>query len=119
MNTERFKRQLLAKERELRARVGPSGGGNEPGDESVPDSGDESVRSEAREAQLRDAEADWAVLNQVRDALARIENGTYGHCLVDGEPIDPKRLEAIPWTPYCRKHQELLEKAGPAPRPTI
>ena len=58
------------------------------------------------------------MLNQVRDALARIENGTYGHCLADGGPIDTKRLEAIPWTPYCLKHQELL-KAGPSPRPTI
>ena len=90
----------------------------DPGDQTVPDSGDESVRSEAKEAQLRDAAADWTVLNQVRDALAHIENGTYGHCLADGEPIDPKRLEAIPWTPYCLKHQELL-KAGPSPRPTI
>lgn len=32
---------------------------------------------------------------------------TYGICIVDGEPIDEGRLEAVPWTPYCRKHAEL------------
>jgi RNA polymerase-binding transcription factor DksA len=29
--------------------------------------------------------------------LRRIENGTYGQCLIDGGPIDPKRLDAVPW----------------------
>jgi DnaK suppressor protein len=49
----------------------------------------------------------------VRVALRRIEAGTYGRCIVDGEPIDEKRLEALPWTPYCLKHQtELEERAG-------
>jgi RNA polymerase-binding transcription factor DksA len=39
-------------------------------------------------------------------------NGTYGQCLIDGGPIDPKRFEDVPWTPYCIKHQKLLEAAS-------
>ena len=49
----------------------------------------------------------------MRDALQRIEEGTYGTCIIDGEPIDETRLESVPWTPYCLKHQkEIEEKAG-------
>ena len=45
------------------------------------------------------AETDSAILAQVRAALARIADGTYGRCTVDGGPIDEKRLESVPWTP--------------------
>jgi Prokaryotic dksA/traR C4-type zinc finger len=41
------------------------------------------------------------MLSQVQDPLERIKNGAFGNCLADGEPIDEKRLEAVPWTPYC------------------
>ena len=120
MDLERYHRQLVAKERELAARLEqPGAAAPEPGDQSVRDDGDESVRNQAQEEELRDAEADWTVLNQVRDALTRIENGTYGLCLVDGEPIDARRLDAIPWAAYCRKHQELMEQAAPPRRTTL
>jgi len=49
----------------------------------------------------------------VEEALARIDAGTYGLCVVDGESIDAKRLEAMPWTPYCLKHQTSLEANEP------
>jgi DnaK suppressor protein len=120
VDTERYRRDLLTKERELAARLEKSGAAApDSGDQSVRDDGDESVQNEAKEAELRDAEADWTLLNQVRDALTRIESGSYGFCLVDGEPIDPRRLDAIPWALYCRKHQELLERVGPQRRPTL
>jgi RNA polymerase-binding transcription factor DksA len=38
--------------------------------------------------------------------------------VVDGAPIEEKRLEAVPWTPYCLKHQQLLEGAS-RPKPTL
>ena len=40
-------------------------------------------------------------------ALERIENGTYGHCVVCGAEIPRERLEALPWTPYCLTHASL------------
>ncbi len=37
----------------------------------------------------------------IDSALARIDNGTYGICELDGTPIPKPRLEAIPWARYC------------------
>ncbi|MFF1879970.1 TraR/DksA family transcriptional regulator [Pseudarthrobacter sp. NPDC058196] len=45
-----------------------------------------------------------AGLDQVEAALARLANGTYGTCVVCGEPIADGRLEARPWTPFCILH---------------
>jgi DnaK suppressor protein len=55
----------------------------------------------------------------VREALRRIEDGTYGTCIVDGRPIEEKRLHAVPWTPYCLEHQAGLEALAPAKMPTL
>ena len=46
----------------------------------------------------------------IDDALNRIENGTYGICEVDGEPIPKQRLEAVPWARCCVACAGLLEK---------
>ena len=51
-----------------------------------------------------------ALLTEVRDALKRIEDGTYGRCDVCGQPIPEKRLEAIPWAARCIKDQAALEQ---------
>lgn len=39
---------------------------------------------------------------QVRAALQRIEAGTYGTCSRCGSEIGEDRLDALPWTPFCR-----------------
>jgi DnaK suppressor protein len=83
------------------------------------DAGDESLKNEQKEEQFRGADADWAVLNQVREALDRIEHGTFGQCLADGEAIEEQRLEVIPWTQYCLKHQQELEKTMSRRTPTL
>ncbi len=48
----------------------------------------------------------------ILDALQRIEDGTYGRCRVDGEPIDDVRLEARPEAEMCVRHQEETERHG-------
>jgi DnaK suppressor protein len=91
----------------------------EPADDSTSDAGDESVNNEQKEEQLWKVDTDRTMLSQVQDALERIENGTFGNCLADGEPIDEKRLEAMPWTPYCPAHQQQLEKSQPRRTATL
>lgn len=49
---------------------------------------------------------------EVLEAIRRIERGTYGVCEVTGEPIEPERLEAIPWARYSIRGQNDLEKEG-------
>ena len=82
------------------------------------DAGDASVADEGESEEFTEAELDATVLQQVRDALDRIDKGTFGRCIVDSGPIEEKRLEAVPWTPYCLKHQTLLEAAS-RPMPTL
>lgn len=50
------------------------------------------------------------IVVEIYDALKRIQNGTYGICDGTGEPIPKMRLEGIPWTRYCVKYAEMLEK---------
>ena len=82
-------------------------------DDDRPDPVDQSVVDELRDEHLVLAQTDSEVLAQIRAALERIENGTYGRCVVDGEAIEPARLEAVPWAPYCARHQREAEaRAG-------
>lgn len=50
------------------------------------------------------------VIAEIDYALNRIEEGSYGICEVDGEPIPKQRLEAIPWARFCIGCAGLLEK---------
>ena len=55
---------------------------------------------------------------RVREALERLDQGTFGTCQHCGQPIAAERLEAIPWTPLCLECQEAAEAAHPnRPRP--
>ena len=48
-------------------------------------------------------------LSLVRLALERLGEGSFGQCLHCGKTIGEKRLEALPWTPYCIECQEKVE----------
>ena len=113
MNIDHYRQRLLVLERKLAESLGEEvKTAREAGDDQG-DAGDLAQVDQLKEGSLALAETDSAILAAVRAALRRIEDGTYGRCLVDGEPIDAKRLEAVPWTPYCLKHQsELEERVG-------
>jgi DnaK suppressor protein len=112
VNTEEYKPILLANEKELVERIELAmEGAREQTEEGAIETGDRSVTDQEEEKQFTEAELDTEMLKQVRDALQRIEDGTFGACIVDGEPIEEKRLKAIPWTPYCLLHQQELESS--------
>jgi DnaK suppressor protein len=48
-------------------------------------------------------------LQQVEDALAKFDDGTYGTCENCEREIDLARLEAIPYTPYCLQCAEAQD----------
>ena len=50
------------------------------------------------------------LLKMVAEALERIDDGSYGHCVSCDDEINPKRLEAVPWARYCLHCQERLEQ---------
>jgi RNA polymerase-binding protein DksA len=47
-------------------------------------------------------------LGAIDQALARIEEGSFGRCLADGKQIPRKRLLARPWAKYCIDHAKEL-----------
>lgn len=47
---------------------------------------------------------------QIREAIARIQDGSYGECLRCEEPIAEKRLKAVPWAAYCIRCQEEVDR---------
>ena len=48
-------------------------------------------------------------LNKVDDALARLEQGTYGNCFECGEEIAEKRLRALPFAVRCKDCEAAKE----------
>jgi DnaK suppressor protein len=58
---------------------------------------------------------DSSMLRQVRRALARIADGSYGVCLQCEEDISPKRMAAVPWASFCIKCQEQIDRGAVIP----
>ena len=113
MNVNSYRQRLLELEASLSNHVRRDvRSGREQLIDTAADAGDASVADESESEDFTEAELDASTLQQVQAALRRIENGTYGQCLVDGGPIESKRLDAVPWAPYCIRHQKLLEAAA-------
>lgn len=72
--------------------------------------GDTASLSYGREFSMGLAERQQKYLEQVDEALERIDDGTYGICKVTGEPIPIERLEEVPVAKYSVKGKEILEK---------
>jgi RNA polymerase-binding transcription factor DksA len=49
------------------------------------------------------------IVNEARDALRRMDSGTYGKCEICGQPIVKARLEAIPYARFCVKCAETTD----------
>ena len=67
-----------------------------------PDWEDLATEREGDEVLEATGQAGLAEISQIRAALRRIEDGSYGLCVRCGEPIAEARLDALPWTPICR-----------------
>jgi RNA polymerase-binding protein DksA len=50
------------------------------------------------------------LLQEIDDALQRIEEGAYGICEGTGKPIPKARLRAQPWARCCVEYARSLEK---------
>jgi len=74
------------------------------------DSADMAVETYTKEFMFGKSAGDRVTLHLIEMAIERIEDGTFGCCAHCEEPIQPKRLDAIPWAPYCFDCQSLREK---------
>jgi DnaK suppressor protein len=89
-------------------------------DDGVKDSVDLSVQDLNKEIALRLGERSSKVVADIDQALLRIEEGTYGICVRCSQPIDERRLEAIPTARYDAACQAAIESAnGEEDLPTL
>lgn len=102
IDLEKFRARLKQREAELVADEGQATTeALEAYSGDVGDAVDAAVSDQAKSAGFDEGSRDLEELEQVRDALARIDAGTFGRCVICGREIEKARLEAIPWTPYC------------------
>ncbi|MBL8229765.1 MAG: TraR/DksA family transcriptional regulator [Bryobacterales bacterium] len=78
--------------------------------EKSADALDEVQHAAERELAIRNLDRESTLLRNVRAALRRIHDESYGVCVHCEEDISPKRLVAVPWTPYCIRCQEIADR---------
>lgn len=99
-NRQHYKKRLLDRLQALDSRLhGIEGELIEP---SPADDEERATEREGDEVLEQLGNAGLAEIAAIKHALTRIEDKSYGICVVCGEDISDKRLELIPHTPRCR-----------------
>ena len=78
--------------------------------EATQDPADMAANAYTKELLISMSDNDRMLLGLIDEALARVESGDYGECVNCGEPIQEKRLNAVPWARYCLRCQDMKEK---------
>jgi DnaK suppressor protein len=106
-----FKKRLETRQQELRRTVSRTQqDGRTVDEDSAQDIADRAASSYNKEFLFSQSNNDRQLLQMVDAALARLHEGSFGECISCGKEINPKRLEAVPWTRHCIECQEKLEK---------
>jgi DnaK suppressor protein len=71
---------------------------------------DELQHAAARELAIQNLDREHSLLREVKAALLRIHDGSFGTCIQCELPISPKRLAAVPWAPLCIGCQEAADR---------
>jgi len=105
-------RQALEKQKEaLLVEAGILlGGGLNPGNESLPDLGDQATAETDKNFTLRLREREQKLLKKIDEAIERISEGTFGICASCDGKIMTKRLKARPVTTLCIECKTLQEQ---------
>ncbi len=103
----KFKTILVSKQTELEKIVRNRDG---IAIEKSADALDEVQHAAERDLAIRNLDRESNLLRNVRSALRRIEERSFGICVHCEEEISPKRLAAVPWTPFCIRCQEQADR---------
>ena len=80
---------------------------------NFPDPNDRATQESDRTFELRIRDRERRLINKIKEALERIDDGTFGICEMCGEDISAARLKARPVTTLCidcKIEQEKKEK---------
>jgi DnaK suppressor protein len=78
--------------------------------EKSADQMDEIQYASERELAMRNVDRESSLLRQVKAALRRIQDGSFGTCIECESEISPKRLAAVPWASRCIQCQEAADR---------
>ena len=108
---ETYKKRLLAKQEELLRQVSKSEqDGRQIDEDTTQDIADKAANSYTKEFLFHQSDDNRRILQLVSEALERLKNGSYGHCVACQEEVQVKRLEAVPWARHCIECQEKQEQ---------
>ena len=108
---DHFRKVLEARQQELRRMVVRTEQDGRAQDlDTAQDIADRAASSYNKEFLFHQSNNDRQLLAMVEGALERIREGNFGECISCGKEINPKRLEAVPWTRHCIECQEKLEQ---------
>jgi len=105
-----FRRRLQADEQALLSAVKTTAGHLQESETSS-DWNDRASAEEEHTLELRVRDRERKLLQKIREALRRIDEGNYGWCEETGEPIGIPRLLARPTAALCLEAQERREQA--------
>jgi DnaK suppressor protein len=80
--------------------------------EKSADQMDEIQDSSERDLEIRNVDRESTLLGDVKAALLRIRDGSFGTCTECDWAISPKRLAAVPWASRCIECQEAADSDG-------
>jgi DnaK suppressor protein len=102
---------LRAKQRELiDSYQRDKAAGNASPDDGIQDLADKAASAYSKELNFSLSDGERNLLMLIEEAFNRMNDGAYGTCTNCGTTIGEKRLQAVPWTPFCIDCQELQEK---------
>ena len=78
--------------------------------EKSADQMDEIQYATERDLAIRNVDRNSALLRQVKAALGRIRDGSFGTCIDCDYAIGSKRLAAVPWATRCIRCQDAAEQ---------
>ena len=84
--------------------------GNAQPDDGIQDLADKAASAYSKELNFSLSDGERNMLMMIDEAFVRIRDGNYAVCTNCGTAIGDKRLQAVPWTPFCIDCQELQEK---------
>ena len=84
--------------------------GNALPDDGIQDLADKAASAYSKELNFSLSDGARDLLMLIEEAFNRIKEDSFGKCTNCGNQIGDKRLQAVPWTPFCIDCQELQEK---------
>jgi len=111
INAGKIKKQLTVRRAELLEGVARARDmGAVETEAAAPDIADRASSAFQREFSYSLSENENKMLRLIDEALERLESGRFGRCTNCEKPIEPQRLQAIPWARHCIACQEQQDR---------